>query len=159
MTTSEKLRTVGRHPKFREARQPVTVTLPLRVLDILKTVDPDRAYAIAKLADAADRVLRDRKPVEIVEMAPHRGLIVVKESAMLKSIEGLRLIEIAPTRFLITVKANLSVESLEVQIQDMIEEGSGGPEEITLLKELFYQLRYQRRRRAVSKEELLIINI
>jgi hypothetical protein len=159
MNESKKSHTAGRPPKFREARRPVTVTLPVRVLEVLKTVNPDRAMAIARLADAADRGLCDRKPVEIVEVAPHRGLIVVADSAMLRSIEGLRLIEISPARYLITVKASLSVESLEVQIQDMIEEGTGSPEEILLLRDLLQQLRHQRRRKAVSKEELLIINM
>jgi hypothetical protein len=129
------------------------------VLDFLETVDPDRARAIVKLADAADRGLRDRKPVEIVEMAPHRGLIVVGDSVLLRSIEGLRLIEISPVRYLITVKASLSVESLEVQIQDMIEKGIGGPEESLLLRDLLQQIRHHRRHKAVSKEELLIINM
>jgi hypothetical protein len=159
MNTSKKTRSPGRPPKFQEARRPVTVTLPLRVLDILKTVDHDLARAIAKLAEMAGRELRDRKPVEIVELSPRRGLIVVAESAALRKIEGLRLIEIAPGRFLITVQANLSVESLEVQIQDMAEERNGSPEESALLGELLSQIRQQRRRRAVSKEELLIISI
>ena len=159
MNTSNKSRTAGRPPKFMEDRRPVTVTLPLRVLDILKSVDPDRARAIVKLANEAGRGMSGRKPVEIAEVAPHRGLIVVADSAALRSIEGLRLIEIAPARFLITVKANLSVESLEVQIHDLIEEESGSSEEIALLQELLRQIRHQRRSRAVSKEELLIVSI
>ena len=157
MNTSKKSRTAGRPPKFREDRRPVTVTLPVRVLETLKRINPDRAKAIVKLADSMESALRDRKPVEIVEMAPHRGLIVVADSALLRSIEGLRLIEITPTRYLITVKTGLSVESIEVQIQDMIEEAIGAPEEIDLLKELLHHIRHQRRRNAVSKEELLII--
>jgi len=159
MNTSKKIRTSGRPPKFMEDRRPVTVTLPVRVLEILRMVDPDSARAIAKLADEAGRGMSGRKPVEIVDVAPHRGLIVVADSALLRSIEGLRLIEIAPARFLITVKANLSVESVEVQIHDLIEEERGGPEEIALLQELLRQIRHQRRSKAVSKEELLIVSI
>ncbi|MCX6356733.1 MAG: hypothetical protein NT045_02470 [Candidatus Aureabacteria bacterium] len=136
----------------------MTMTLPVRVLDILKEVDPDRARAIAKLADAVGRRLRDRKAVEIVEVAPHRGLIVVTDSAVLKSIEGLRLIEIAPARYLITVNSGMSVESIEVQLQDKIEEKRGESEDQEMLKELLHQIRHQRRRSAVSKEELLIIS-
>jgi hypothetical protein len=139
--------------------RPVTVILPVRVLEILKAVDPDRAWAIAKLADEVGRGMSGRKPVEIVKVAPHRGLIVVVDSMALRSIEGLRLIEIAPTRFLITVKAHLSVESLEIQIQDIIEEENCGPQEIALLKEMLRQIRHQRRSRAVSKEELFVISI
>jgi hypothetical protein len=159
MTTIKKVRSAGRPPKFQEDRRPVTVTLPTRVLDILTAINPDRAHAIAELANAAHRKLRDSAPVEIVKVAPHRGLIVVMESAALRSIEGLRLIEIAPGRFLITADESLSVESLEVQIQDRIEEGNWDPGDIELLKKLFSQIRHQRRRKAVSKEELLIISI
>jgi len=159
MNTRKKIHGAGRPPKFQEERRPVTMTLPVRVLDFLKVIDPDRARAIVKIADAAATGLGGRRSVEIVEMAPHRGLIVVADSTLLKSIDGLRLIEIAPTRYLITVNASLSVESLEVQIQDIIEEGIGAQEEIKLLTELLHQLRHQRRRRAVSKEELLIISI
>lgn len=159
MNTRKKVRGAGRPPKFQEERRPVTMTLPVRILDFLKSIDPDRARAIAKLSDTAAAGLGNRQPVEIVEVAPHRGLIVVADSKLLRGIEGVRLIEIAPARYLITLDGSLSVESLEVQLQDMIEEGNGGKEEITLLTELFEQLRHQRRRRAVSKEELLVINI
>lgn len=157
MNTIKIKRTAGRPPKFPEDRHPVTVTLPVRILDILKTVNPDRARAIVKLAHSADSRARNRKPVEIVEVAPHRGLIVVADSAALRSIEGLRLIEIAPSRYLLTVHSNLSVESLEVQIHDLIEEERGGQEESALLKELLRQIRHQRRSRAVSKEAILVI--
>ncbi len=159
MDTSEKKRRPGRPPKFKEARRPVTMTLPVRVLGILASIDPDRAQAIVKLADEAGRSAAARKPVEIVEVAPRRGLIVVSESAALRKIEGLRLVEIAPSRFLITVKAGLSVESIEVQLHDLIEENAAGPEETALLKELLFQIRHQRRSKAVSKEELLIISV
>lgn len=162
MDTSKIKRTAGRPPKFMEERRPVTVTLPVRVLEILATVDPDRARAIAKLAEEAGRSAAGRSHVEIVEVAPHRGLIVVSDSAALRKIEGLRLIEIAPARFLITVKASMSVELLEVQLQDMIEEAKEAkfePGEIALLLELLRHIRHQRRSKTVSKEELLVISI
>jgi hypothetical protein len=159
MNTDKKSRSAGRPPKFREARRPVTITLPVRILELLSRIDPDRARAIVKLAEAVHGAPLETKPVEIVEMAPHRGLIVVGDSALIRSLEGVRLIEIAPGRHLITVKANLSVESIEVQIHDMIEEGRGEPGDIARLKDLLQHIRHQRRRKAVSKEELLVISM
>jgi len=135
------------------------MTLPVRVLEMLKSVDPDRARAIVKLAAVSGGGEYNRKPVEIVEVAPRRGLIVVAKSRLLESIEGLRLVEIAPARYLITVKANLSVESIEVQLEDKIEEETEDLREREILKELLSQIRRHRRRQAVSKEELLVISI
>ena len=156
--TNNKTSLAGRPPKFSEDRRPVTVTLPVRVLDILNEIDSDRALAIAKLVDEAGRTLNNRPPVEIVEMAPQSALIVVKNSSVLRSFEGVHLIEIAPTRFLIALKKNLNVESLEIQIQDKLEDGIPSEQERKLLKDLLLMIRNQRRSRTVSKEEILIIN-
>ena len=43
----------GRPPKFKEPSGPVTVTLPKRTLDQLRSIDDDRAIAIVKAVDAA----------------------------------------------------------------------------------------------------------
>ena len=68
----------GRPPKFREARRPVTVTLPERVLKTLEAVNPDRALAIVKCVDAvAGKGEHAAKPVELVEVLPGKALIVV----------------------------------------------------------------------------------
>lgn len=158
LNAHEKYPGAGRPPKFREERRPVSMTLPLRVLEILKSVNSDRARAVVKLAEAAGGE-DNRKLAEIVEVAPRRGLIVVAKSRILESIEGLHLVEIAPGRYLITVKANLSLESIEVQVEDKIEEETEDLRERKLLKELLSHIRHQRRRRAVSKEELLVISI
>ncbi len=159
MNTNKKPSFAGRPPKFLEERRPVTVTLPVRVLNTLKEIDSDRARAIVKLVDEAGKALSNRPSVEIVEMARNSALIVVKDSKVLRSIEGLRLIEIAPTRFLITLKPNFNVESLEIQIQDKIEEKIGDLEERKFLKDLLLQIRNQRRRKTFSKEEFLIISL
>lgn len=159
MKTKRKFSMAGRPPKFREERKPVTMTLPTRVLEILRAVDPDRARAIAKLATAADFRSTGRKSVEIVEVAPHRSLIVVAKNRSLEGIKGLHLVEIAPARYLITVQKNLSVESLEVQLRDKSEDAGEKSEDREFLSELLTVIRHQRRGKTVSQEELLIINL
>ena len=155
---SDKARGRGRPPKFREKRQPVTMTLPLRVLEILRSVDPDRARAVARLAARAAAVDGAKPSVEVVEMAPRRGLIVVTNHRALKGVEGLRLVEIAPSRFLITLDKSLSVESLEIRLQDLLDGAEAGSADRAFLAELLALIRRQRRERTVSKEEILIIS-
>ena len=155
---SDKARGRGRPPKFREKSRPVTMTLPLRVLEILRSVELDRARAVAKLATRAAEEAAGRPAVEVVEMAPHRGLIVVTNHKALDGVEGLRLVEIAPSRFLITLDKSLSVESLEIRLQDLLDEAEAGSAGGAFLAELLALLRRQRRERTVSKEEILIIS-
>jgi hypothetical protein len=46
---------IGRRPKFRGPRRPVTVTLPERTLATLAAIDADRARAIVKVTETACR--------------------------------------------------------------------------------------------------------
>ena len=104
----------GRPPKFEEASSPVTVTLPLRTLEILARVDRDRAKAIVKCADAmADAALGDKKRVEIIRVCEGSGLIVIGPCPSLRRIPGLRLVEIAPLRFLLAIIEGCSPHALD----------------------------------------------
>ena len=134
------------------------MTLPLRALETLRSVDPDRSRAVAKLAARAAEEAAGRPAVEVVEMAPRRGLIVVSNHRALQGVEGLRLVEIAPSRFLITLDRNLSVESLEIRLQDLLDESAAGSADRAFVAELLALIRRQRRDRTVSKEEILIIS-
>lgn len=147
----------GRPPKFREERRPITVTLPTRILETLRKVDPDRARAIVKVTNAADPALTGRQPVEIIGVAPGSSLIVVVKNRALESVNGVRLVEIAPARYLITVQKNLSLESLEVQLQDKFE-GTTNREDRDFLADLLFQLRRHRRLESIAREDILIIS-
>ncbi len=158
MPTGNKSSRAGRPPKFQEKSRPVTMTLPLRALETLRSVDPDRSRAVAKLAARAAEEAAGRPAVEVVEMAPRRGLIVVSNHRALNGVEGLRLVEIAPSRFLITLGKSLSVESLEIRLQDLLDETEAPSEDRAFLADLLALIRRQRRDRTVSKEEILIIS-
>src|SRR5262245_21906986 len=94
----------GRPPKFSESRRPVTVTLPESTLARLTAINPDRARAIVKAVGTAVAVSgKHQKQVEVVEVSPGVGIILVGPSRYLKRIKWLRLVEVAPMRYLLTI--------------------------------------------------------
>ena len=78
--------------------------MPESTLRDLEQIDPDRGYAIVKLAKSALRLGEADPPlVEIVEMAEKTGLIVVGPSRALREISFLHLVEVAPARYLLAL--------------------------------------------------------
>src|SRR5690242_5281845 len=149
----------GRPPKFSEPRRPVTVTLPESTLDRLASIDADRARAIVKVTDAAMPLDTKEQRVQLVEVGPGLGVIIVGPSQILRRIEWLRLVEVAPTRFLLTIAAGTSVEALEVAITDLLEAVDADDAwEQSLLSELRDLIRNLRRRGGLSKAEMLFID-
>jgi len=158
---TKKRTTLGRPPKFQEPRRPVTVTLPEHTLAELAAIDKDRARAIVKITDAVNGGgRRPLRPVELVEMSPDKSLIVVGPSKVLKRIPFLQLIEIAQSRYLLTLPSGTAVESLEVALNDMLNDADleQDPRERDLLRELVTLIGRQRRSQRMSKAEILIIS-
>ncbi len=160
MTTRKRENVGGRPRKFHESSRPVTVTLPDRTLELLRSVDSDRAVAIAK---ATDWVTRSRdyesSPVEIVEVERGCSVIIVGPCNSLRKISWLRLIEIAPSRFLIVLPTGTPLETLEVAVMDLIESMPAKEDyEIKLLTELRKCLTRHRRARTLSTAELLFLD-
>lgn len=161
MPSRAKTRCGGRPPKFREPRHPVTMTLPERILDRLAEIDPDRTRAVVKVTEAVAGIGREHvMPVELVEMAPGKSLIVVGPSKVLKHIPWLKLIEIARARYLITIPSGTPIEALEVGLRDLIHipELQKDDREFGVLQELLNLIGQQRRTRRLSKAEILIID-
>ena len=111
----------GRPPKFRGPRRPVTVTLPERTLTLLDAVHRDRARAIVRVTDALAADTPESWLVDVVEVLPGLGIILVGPSRLLPNISWLRLIELTPTRYLLSIPSGTPVESLEVALQDLLE--------------------------------------
>jgi hypothetical protein len=151
----------GRPPKFCEPRHAVTMTLPVRILDQLAAIDPDRTRAVVKVTTAVMGNDPKRfKPVELVEMAPGESLIVVGPNKALKQIPWLKLIEIAPARFLLTVPVGTPIEALEVALRDLFNNPKlqNNERETTVLQELLNLIGHQRRTLKMSKAEILIVD-
>ena len=151
----------GRPPKFHEPRHPVTMTLPERILNQLNEIDPDRTLAVVKATEAVMGAGQGNfKPVELVEMAAGKSLIVVGPCKALRKIPWLKLIEIGRARYLLTIPSGTPIEALEVALGDL----SLNPElrknerENAVLQELVNLIGHQRRAQRLSKAEILIVD-
>lgn len=149
----------GRPRKFNEASRPVTVTLPERILQLLASVNPDRAKAIAKVTDdSLGDAESPRQSVELVEVAPDKAAIIVARSKYLEQVPWLRLVEIAPARHLISVVTGTPIEKLELAIGDLLESVPAAEKgERELLETLRQKIRAPRRSHRIVKEEILFV--
>lgn len=150
----------GRPPKFNEAQDRVTLTLPKRTLNGLATIDMDRAKAIVKAVDALIGVNSVRKPVEIVEVLPGKAIILVGPNRCLKKIPFLNQIEVAPTRYLLTIPSGTSIDSMELALGDLLQ--SLPPEaadDRTMLEQLLQYMTHHRRHKTMTKSELLLVGV
>lgn len=150
----------GRPAKFGEPSRPVTVTLPLRILDRLAEIDADRAKAIVKATETAlgGGTPSPIPPVGEMPVSDSETLLVVADNRFLRRIPWLTLVEIAPGRHLLSLHAGVPVEKLEVTIGDFLDAPSDAtPAELDLLRQLLDRLRTPRRNRAVRPEEILVI--
>ena len=149
----------GRRPKFNEPRKPVTMVLPERTLGQLAAIDRDRARAVVKLAEHQAGGRGDpAAKVEVVSVAPGAGIILVGPLRTLRLIEHLRLAEVAPGRFLLTIPTGAAIESLEIKLVDLLENLPREHEaERPALEQLRAILSQQRKKKAVSKREFLLI--
>jgi len=159
--TASRATTSGRPPKFREARRPITVTLPERILQKLEGVSLDRAQAIVKCVEAITGTDGNSiKQVELVKVLPGKAMIIVGPSRSLGKIHWLRRIEIAPTRYLLVLPSGMSVEGMELAIIELIENlEDDDHDERALLKELRNIISYQRRENTISKGELVFVSV
>ena len=150
----------GRPPKFNEARRRITVTLPDRTLKGLISIDSDRAQAIAKAVEALVGVNSVREPVEIVEVLPGKAIILVGPNQCLKEIPFLDQIEVAPARYLLIISADATIESLELALGDMRQSlAAKNDYEKTILEQLLQYITHHRRRKAMTKSELLLFDV
>jgi hypothetical protein len=148
----------GRPAKFQEPSRPITVTLPERVLGSLAKVDADRARAIVKATEAL--MQKDKKPVELVEVAQGLAVIVVDRNQYLHRIPWLRLVEIAPARFLLCIPPGTPVDSLEIAIMDLLEScPEEDKEDRRSLSQLLEVVRNQRLKQSIFKTEILLVRL
>ncbi len=150
----------GRPPKFREPRKPITVTLPVRTLEVLASIHKDRAKAIVKAADAlAGPAAVQERLCEVVEVLPGKGIILVGPSKHLARIPWLHLAEVAPGRFLLGIPTGTAAESLEVAVLDLLEDiPPAEAREKALLESLRKVMGGSRRGQKMTKAEFLLVD-
>ena len=135
------------------------MTLPESILAKLASIDVDRACAIVKVTEATANDDKWREPVQVVEIAPGTGIIIVGPCPSLRKIEWLRLVEVAPMRFLLAIPSGTSIDSLEIAFIDLLEDknvsDSSEREVLSKLRDLIRRIRLED---AVSKAEMLFID-
>lgn len=111
----------GRPPKYGRPAQLVTLTLPDDVLAWLKSLHPDPAWAIVKLAEQAKR--RERKPAALAELMqlPQRRALILVNSDVLKQLPGVAIIQIYEGRGLLALAPNKGVADLELAVIDRLD--------------------------------------
>lgn len=149
----------GRPAKFAEPSRPVTMTLPDRVLRWLATVDADRAQAVTRVVDSLmESRGRKNRPVTTVRIGGGQSIILVGYSERLKRHPLLRLVEVAPGRHLISIRSGTAIESVEVALEDILDERPlAKTPEREMLEMLLDLIRSSRRTNATRKEEILIM--
>jgi hypothetical protein len=100
----------------------VTLTLPEHVLRALAALDPDLSRAIVRLAQP---MLADRphRPAELATFGRH-SVIVVNPSRTLEKRTGVELLHMPDGRALISFAQPMTIASLELLIEDALEDAS-----------------------------------
>ena len=111
----------GRPPKYGRPAQLVTLTLPDDVLDWLKTLHSDPAWAIVRLHEQASR--RARKTVALAELVqlPERRALILVNAEVLSHIPGVSIIPMADGRGLLALDAGRGVADLELAVIDRLD--------------------------------------
>jgi hypothetical protein len=110
----------GRPRKFTVPARPVTVTLPEHVLRALTSIDVDLGRAIVRLAQPALSA-RPHAPAELATFGRH-SVIVVNPSRTLERRTGVELLHLPDGRALISFDQNRTIPSLELLIEDALED-------------------------------------
>jgi hypothetical protein len=151
----------GRPPKFDEPSRPITLTLPESTLRELSHIDPDRGRAIVKLVKSTMCGNGVGHPlVEIVEIEANTGLVVTGPSQGLRRIPFLHFVEVAPARYLLALDAGNDFMSLEIAINDVLDDlPQDEKEERELIVQLLEEMRRLRKTGRVSMAEMLFVTL
>jgi hypothetical protein len=146
----------GRPRKFGRPAQPVTITLPDDIVQVLRAVDPDLSRAIVRLAETSGSSLIQRPPVELTHYG-HSAVIVVTPKKAIARLAGVALVPLPDGRALISLDRQVGVAEFEVMVRDALDAGGLPPSDRAVLEGLGDILRTARRSRTVSLRERNII--
>ena len=145
----------GRPRKFRAPSRAVTLTLPDEVLAALGAIDRDLGRAIVRAAQP-EMAKREHPPAELAAFG-RRAVIVVNPTRTLEEHTGVLLIPLPDGRALISFDQSMTVDSLELRIEDALEEGRLPKEDLRIFEAIRDLLRSARRAGDVRLYERQII--
>lgn len=122
----------GRPPKYGRPAQVITMTLPEDVVDWLKRMHPDPAWAVVKLFERSQRLgrgaARPRPPADLVQLPRNRSLILVQPE-LLTRVAGVAVIPLADGRGFLALDDGKGLADLELALLDRIEAPDAGASE------------------------------
>ena len=145
----------GRPRKFTAPSRPVTLTLPLSVIDALSALDPDLSRAVVRMAQS--RLARRRHPPAELATFGRRAVIVVNPSRTLERRTGVGLVPLPDGRALISFDRSTTPDSLELKIADALEDRTLPPADHAVFQGIADILKEARRSRDVSLRQANII--
>ena len=122
MESSSKIMTPrrGRPRKFTGPSRPVTLTLPLDVIDALSAIDADLSRAVVRIAQP-ELARRPRRAAELATFG-RRAVIVVNPTRTLERRTGVGLVPLPDGRALISFDQPTTPAALELMIADALED-------------------------------------
>ena len=146
--------TRGRPRKFREPSQRVTLTLPSRLVDLLRADDPDLSRAICKELEphAAPR----KVIVDVMRVGRRESLIIVNP-ALLPTLRDCSFIRLAADRAFIALKPPGTLADLALAVADRLEDADVTREQRAALRVLRRALRTWRQDRKVKVTHKAIV--
>jgi hypothetical protein len=143
----------GRPPKFGRAAELVALTLPRDVVEWLRSLNHDPAWAIVSLFDRSAKRSQSRdvprRETELVSVGRRCWLIVVNQKSI-KTLPGVSLIPLSSGWSFLALEPGKSIADLEVAVVDQLEERSLAESKRNVLTELRRQLREWRQDRSLS---------
>jgi hypothetical protein len=151
----------GRPPKFGRPGQVVAITLPQEVIDGLRKLHPDLAWAIVTLFEKAPGSRPPRQEpadAELAAVGGRRSLIVVNPKVF-GALPGVHFVPLNEQRAFLALAPGLGMADLELAVVDRLALPSVPPRERQALERLRAQLRAWRTDRTLRCETRAIIVI
>lgn len=142
----------------------MALTLPQDTIEYLQGVDTDLGWAIVKLANGVQGSDPGAPPVhavppdvDLVPIAPHQYLIVVRALEAFAALPGVDLVSLGHGRAFLAFRGGSTVEGLELSLIDRLEDATLRPADASRLKAFRDVLRSWRRDQALTFHERTIV--
>lgn len=143
----------GRPLKYGRPARVLALTLPEDVVDWLREIHEDPAWAVVSLYEKQGRSSaprRARQPkVQMAQLTPQRSLIVV-DPATYRSLPGVAVIPMSAGRAFLALEEGKNIADLELAILDQIEDRRTRAADRKELRALLTEVRGWRRSRRYS---------
>lgn len=145
----------GRPRKFTRPARPVTITLPVDVIDALAAREGDLSRAIVRMAEGELR-RKPHPPAELVTFG-RRAVIAITPSRSLERRTGVSLVPLPDGRALISFDQAMSIHELELLIADAIEDAALSQEDHRIFQAIGRILKTARRAADITLKKRSII--